>query len=244
MNDISKARCEALAAFCRQPGALFAAEELRWLEAHDEAMRIVVFRDVADRDYAAMVLARDMMARSRWAAPPAPPDTVDQALAAAPEVVERVFIDFDKQRTQGDEKRNPVDFFTPLVPKEKLNRDFATITALEGYSPAVELIKPMMRWYEDADGNFVEQFQTTGFDTRLWELYIFAMLVEAGYVLDRSVPIPDFQARNAFGEICIEATTVNLTRDAQGLPVPPPPLDTEEQIKQFQQVYFFFFFVV
>jgi len=237
MKDISKARFEALAAYCRQPGALFAAEELRWLEAHDEAMLIVVIRDVADRDYAAMVLARDMMDRYRWVEMTAFFDTVDQALAAAPEVVERVFIDFDKQRTQGDEKRNPVDFFTPLVPKEKLNRDFATITALEGYSPAVELIKPMMRWYEDADGNFVEQFQTTGFDTRLWELYIFAMLVEAGYVLDRSVPIPDFQARNAFGEICIEATTVNLTRDAQGQPVPPPPLDTEEQIKQFQQEY-------
>ena len=44
-------------------------------------------------------------------------DTVDQVLAAAPEVVERVFSDFDKQRTQGDEKRNPVDFFTPLIPK-------------------------------------------------------------------------------------------------------------------------------
>lgn len=237
MNDISKAHFEALAAYCRQPAALFAAEELRWLEAHNEAMLIVVIRDVADADYAAMVLARDMMDRYRWVEMTAFFDTVDQALAAAPEAVERVFSDFDKQRTQGDEKRNPVDFFTPLVPKEKLNRDFETITAIEGYSPAVELMKPMMRWYEDADGNFVEQFQTTGFDTRLWELYIFAMLVEAGYVLDRSVPIPDFYARNAFGEICVEATTVNPTRDAQGKPVPTPPLDTEEQIRLFQKEY-------
>ncbi|AJG17426.1 hypothetical protein [Cupriavidus basilensis] len=237
MNDISKARFEALAAYCRQPGALIAAEEIRWLEAHGEAMLIVIIRDVADGDYAAMVLARDLKERYRWVEMTPFFDTVDQALATAPEVVERVYADLDKQRTQGDEKGRPVDFFMPVVPKEKLNRDFATITALEGYSPAVDLMKPMMRWYEDADGNFVEQFQTTGFDTRLWELYIFAMLVEAGYVLDRSVAIPDFQARNAFGEICVEATTVNPSRDAQGQLVPPPPLDTEEQVKQFEQEY-------
>jgi hypothetical protein len=41
----------------------------------------------------------------------------------------------------------------------------------------------MMRWYEDADGNFVEQFQTTGFNARLWELYLFTTLVETGYGL-------------------------------------------------------------
>jgi hypothetical protein len=37
----------------------------------------------------------------------------------------------------------------------------------------------MMHWYEDPDGNFIEQFQTTGFDARLWELYLFAMFCEA-----------------------------------------------------------------
>ncbi|AXW62551.1 hypothetical protein CJO94_12125 [Ralstonia solanacearum] len=237
MNDISKVRFEALAAYCRQPYALIMAEEVRWLEAYDEAMLVVVIRDVADDDYAAIVLARDLKERYRWVEMTSFFDTVDQALAAALELVEHVHANFEKLRTQDDEKGKPIDFFTPVVPTEKLNRDFAAITAFEGYSPAVELMKPMMRWYEDADGNFVEQFQTTGFDTRLWELYIFAMLVEAGYVIDRSAAIPDFQARSAFGEICIEATTVNPSRDAKGQLIPTPPLDTEEQITHFRQEY-------
>lgn len=43
----------------------------------------------------------------------------------------------------------------------------------------------MMNWYEDVDGNFVEQFQSSAFDARLWELYLYAMFVELGYGFDR-----------------------------------------------------------
>jgi hypothetical protein len=98
-------------------------------------------------------------------------------------------------------------------------------------------MKPMMRWYEDVDGNFVEQFQTTAFDTRLWELYLFAMLVEAGYAFDKSFSMPDFCARSAFGEVCVEATTVNPSRNDQGELVPPPPLEELEQLEAFQRQY-------
>lgn len=237
MQDIKQVRFEALAAYCRQPGALIAAQEVRWLEAHDEAVLVVVIRDVTDGDYSAMLLARDLKERYRWVEMTKFFDTVDEALAAAPELVEKIYADFGKQRAQGDEKGKPVDFFTHIVAQDKLNRDFATISSLEGYSPAVELMKPMMRWYEDADGNFVEQFQTTGFDTRLWELYLFAALVEAGHVFDKTFAMPDFCARNAFGELCVEATTVNPSRNAAGELVPPPPLDTEEQMRDFQRHY-------
>lgn len=237
MQEISKVRFEALAAYCRQPGALIAAEEVRWLQAHDEAVLVVVIRDVTDGDYSAMLLARDLKERYRWVEMTAFFATVEEALSVAPELVEKIYGDFEKQRTQGDEKGKPVDFFTPVVAKEKLNRDFATVTSSEGYSPAVELMKPMMRWYEDADGNFVEQFQTTGFDTRLWELYLFAALVESRYIFDKTHAMPDFCARNAFGELCVEATTVNPSMTPTGEPVPPPPQDTEEEIQAFLRNY-------
>ncbi|MBS1229808.1 MAG: hypothetical protein H6R17_3085 [Proteobacteria bacterium] len=236
MQDIKQVRFEALAAYCRQPGALIAAEEVRWLEAYDEEVLIVVIRDVTDGDYSAMLLARDLKERYRWVEMTTFFETMDKALAAAPALAERIHSDFGKQ-AQGDERGKPVDFFTPIVAKEKLNRDFATISSLEGYSPAVELMKPMMRWYEDADGNFVEQFQTTGFDTRLWELYLFAALVESGYIFDKRFAMPDFCARNAFGELCVEATTVNPSRTRGGELVPPPPLDTDGQMQAFQRQY-------
>lgn len=237
MQDIKQVRFEALAAYCRQPYALIAAQEVRWLEAYDEEVLVVVIRDVTDGDYSAMLLSRDLKERYRWVEMTKFFETVDEALAEAPALAERIHADFGKQRAQGDEKGRPVEFFIPIVATEKLNRDFATINSLEGYSPAVELMKPMMRWYEDADGNFVEQFQTTGFDARLWELYLFAALVEAGYIFDKTFAMPDFCAQSAFGEVCVEATTVNPSRTPAGELVPPPPLDTEWQIKTFQRQY-------
>ncbi len=237
MLEISRVRFEALAAYCRQPGALIAAREVRWLQMHDEAVLIVVIRDVTDGDYSAMLLVKDLKDRFRWVHMTAFFETIEAALAEVPELVERIYGDLEKKRVQGDEKGKPMDFFTPIAPKERLNADFTTISTLEGYSPAVGLMRPMMRWYEDADGNFVEQFQTTGFDTRLWELYLFAVLVEAGYVFDKSVAVPDLQARNARGELCVEATTINPSRNKKGELVPPPPLEEPEQIEAFQQQY-------
>lgn len=237
MQEITRIRFEALAAYCRQPAALLTGDEVRWLQAHDEAILIVVVQDREDGDYAAMLLARDLKERYRWVHMTAFFKTIDGALAAAPELIESIYRDLEQERVQGDEKGKPVDFFTHVVPKEKLNSDFAAITSSEGYTPAVELIKPMMRWYEDADGNFVEQFQTTGFDARLWELYLFAALVEAGFIFDKAFPMPDFCAQNAFGKLCVEATTVNPSRNAKGELIPPPPLDTRDQILAFQRHY-------
>ena len=38
-----------------------------------------------------------------------------------------------------------------------------------------------MHYFQDVDGNFVQQFQSTGFDARLWELYLYALFTEQGY---------------------------------------------------------------
>ncbi|HQV12952.1 MAG TPA: hypothetical protein PKW52_16555, partial [Nitrospira sp.] len=164
-------------------------------------------------------------------------ESPDAALAAASPRLEAALADLDKQRIQGDEKGHSTDFFTPIVPQEKLHPDFVHLNTLEGYSPAKELIIPMMRWYEDADGNFIEQFQTTGFDARMWELYLFAMLVEAGFTLDRDHAIPDFSAKGLFGELCIEATTVNPTRGKSGAVVPPPEAESLERFLEIQLQY-------
>ena len=105
----------------------------------------------------------------------------------------------DEEHHQGHARPVPVDFFTPVVRKARLAQDFLTLTEQEGFSPARGIIEPMMRWYEDVDGNFVEQFQTSGFDARMWELYLFAALSEIGFTLDRTHPAPDFVAQGLAG---------------------------------------------
>ena len=237
MQKISKVRFEALGAYCRKPEAQLFAEEVGWFQERDEQLLITLIRDRSDDDFSSILLSRDIKKRYRWVGMTAFFSSSDEALKAADKEIEKVIANLEGESHQGDEKGRPVDFFTPVVKSEKLNRDFVSLTTQEGYSPAKDIIEPMMRWYEGADGNFIEQFQTTGFDARIWELYLFAMLVEAGYTLDRKEAIPDFSASGFFGDLCIEATTVNSTRDKQGAVVPPPPLDTEEQFLAFQREY-------
>jgi hypothetical protein len=237
MKTISQARFEALAGYCRKPETMHVAEEVQWLQVRNEEVLVVVIRDRADGDFSAILLARDLKLRYRWIDMTKFLKSPAAALAAASPRVEAALSDLDRKRMQGDEKGAPVDFFTPVVAQEKLHPDFVQLSTLEGYSPAKELIIPMMRWHEDADGNFIEQFQTTGFDARMWELYLFAMLVEVGYTLDRGQAIPDFNAKGIFGEFCVEATTVNPTRDKSGAIVRPPQAENKMQFLEILHQY-------
>ena len=137
---------------------------------------------------------------------------------------------------QGDEKGHPVDFFSFARPLKTLNSDFLQLAKLEAYSPAREIIKVMMRWYEDADGNFIEQFQTTGFDQRIWELYLFAVFTEMGYQLEQNEPIPDFICSGIMGSFAVEAVTVGPTRRGRTV-IDPPPLTSPGEIQTYLTQY-------
>jgi hypothetical protein len=89
---------------------------------------------------------------------------------------------------------------------------FAQLHSGEGFSPARGLIEAMMPYFEDIDGNFVEQFQSTAFDSRFWELYLFALLTEGGFVFDRQYQAPDFVCQGISQQVFVEAVTVNPSR--------------------------------
>ena len=234
LKPIGKLRFDALAGYCRRPETSLFSEEVEWYQTHDEIILIVVIKDFTDGDYAAIILGRDLKERYRFVRMTEFYDTQKEILENVSPVIDQVMADFDEERKQGDEKGKPVDFFTPTVADASLNADFKTITSLPGYSPALEIMKPMMRWYEDPDGNFIEQFQTTGFNTRLWELYLFAMLVEVPFAIAREYPVPDFLAGGPLGELSIEATSVNPS----GAPhLAPPPMETDAQRTDFLRNY-------
>ncbi|HEX2241084.1 MAG TPA: hypothetical protein VHJ82_08100 [Actinomycetota bacterium] len=226
MNEISKLRFDALASYARNPLAALLAKELRWFEFNDERLLAVVLLDT-DGEYSAVFMAKDMRERYRWVDQTPFFSSIDEALASVPEKAERILSDLEEQRKQGDDESAPVDFFEPVHGPERLNPAFVQLANQESLSPAREIIRPMMRWYEDIDGNFIEQFQTTGFHQRIWELYLFAAFNEVGSV-DQEHAVPDFVVQTLEGEFCVEATTVNPSQGAAGMPLPPPPTETPE----------------
>jgi len=72
----------------------------------------------------------------------------------------------------------------------------------------------------DRDPNFVEQLQTTGFDARLSELYLFTAFDAAGFDVGWEDEAPDFVLAGHGHEWAVEATTANPS--GGGLPPPLP----------------------
>ena len=70
--------------------------------------------------------------------------------------------------------------------------------------------------FVEKDGNFVEQFQTTGFNTRTFELYVSELLHSGGFVFEGKEPQPDFCVVKNGVRLAIECTTANPTDAGKG----------------------------
>lgn len=123
------------------------------------------------------------------------------------------------------------NLFEPIVPIHKLHPNFGNIRTWKSAEPAREMMNEIFQNFPDADGNFMEQFQTTGFDCRVFELYLFAYLSQSGYEVSREYDQPDFLVTNGGISVAIEATTVNPTLNRE-CPVEAKVLKnlTKEQI--------------
>lgn len=234
-----RVRFNALAGYCRQPGTTCTYQELGWFEKGQERVVGMLARDFTDNDFGGVVYGRDRRGRFRCIyVTPSFESSSLRAKVRLRHAMDQLCMLPDEAYYQGDEGTEPpLDFLTPQVPKERLNSIFRDLIEKETRIAARGIIGPMMKWYEDPDGNFVEQFQTTAFDARLWELYLFAMFRELGYAIDRSQAVPDFTCDGILGELAVEAVTINPSRDEAGAIIPGPALNNPDAIDAYLQDY-------
>ena len=204
----------------------------------DERLLGVVIIDLTDRDYNFVILARNKRGRFRCVDVGETYSTRRLAENALIQRMPEVHASKDIALEQGDEIRKPLDFFTPQLPNDRLHPNFLALFDGPAYSAAREVISEMANVFEEPDGNFVKDFQATGFNSRLWELYLFAALVEEGFKLDRSQAQPDFIATTGDErKVAIEATTVNPTIGDEGKPLDPPRPTSSEDLKKLRRDY-------
>lgn len=236
MQQISKLRFDALASYARHAAAAALATEIAWFEWAESGL-VATLQVDTDGEFSAVFMAPDLRERYRSVGMSAfhtePINAVVQLAEMGGALADRI----GEIREQGDESGEVVDFFASAVPAEKLHPDYERLATHAGYAPARALIEPMMRWHEDADGNFVEQFQTTGFDARMWELYLFAAITEAGLAISSEKSVPDFNLTGPLGDLCVEATTINPSKDHQGNAVEAPPRETDEERRVYVENY-------
>jgi hypothetical protein len=231
MEKLSPLRFDALAGYACTPFTLITADEREWFSEEQEKVLGVIVQDRADKDYVCVVMGRDRVGRyravhlSEWFL------RLRDARAAMPQILADWGAKDPAEFEQGDEPRQPMEFFRPRHPVERRHLGFRKLTEMEEYSPARGIMEAMMYSYKDPDGNFVEQFQSDGFNARFWELYLFALLAESRHSVNRDYPAPDFLCSGLLGQFFIEAVTTNPTmRNGRNV---EPVVRNDDELNQF-----------
>lgn len=113
-----------------------------------------------------------------------------------------------------------IDLFKPVVPESQLNVGFATVARQEHFAPARAMVNDVYETFEDVDGHFLKEFQTHGFDARIWELYLHAVFREMQFDV-KKLERPDFRLRRGGRDAYVEAVIAGSDRNA--LAAPPEP---------------------
>lgn len=98
------------------------------------------------------------------------------------------------------------DIFKHIVSDDKLNLTFRILEKHPPMSPAKKIIEAIAEEMNDNDGNFIQQFQTTGFNSRIWEMFLFKFVQENGFEIIEKHNRPDFNVKKDGVELFIEAS--------------------------------------
>ncbi len=108
------------------------------------------------------------------------------------------------------------DLFAALVSQDKLHPNFHKIMPQPGgedfHGPTRITLQESFDKLPKPDGNFIKDFQSTGFDGRVWELYLNEMFHSVGLGVQQPFNRPDFLLSNGIDEVWVEAVTANASQ--------------------------------
>lgn len=99
--------------------------------------------------------------------------------------------------------------FENIVTDDKLNAKFKLLQTAKQLNPAKLLIEEIASEMDDNDGNFIQQFQSTGFSSRLWEIFLFKFFKENGFSFNTTKNRPDFHVKKNNIDFFVEASLSN-----------------------------------
>lgn len=123
------------------------------------------------------------------------------------------------------------ELFVPVTSDARLHPSFREVARSRGHAPSRAMMQRAFSRMGDRDGNFVQQFQTDGFDARTWELYLHATFDALEFAIDLSHDAPDLLLEGRGLRWAVEATTANPS--ARGdRPVPDDPAERAEYLRE------------
>lgn len=215
-KDIRQISRRQFDAYCyvRAPFIRYNWKEFAWFEAFGKKLLGVLTKDLTDGDFNYVILGRDK--RKVFRAVDLGFnffDKQDEAKQALLTAFAKYEYDGKSIYEQGDEKKLTNEILVPKVSEDKLHPYFRLLTNEKRFESAKNLINEIVYTYVDVDGNYIRSFQTEGFNARLWELYLYVYLHNAGFKIDNRFKAPDYCISYFDQRVSIEAVTVNSSMD-------------------------------
>ena len=212
IQKLDPKRFNALAGHSRSPAAAYVSKELEWYRNEDESLLGVILLDIIDNDYVSIMMVPDEAGRYRCFKLKDSIPTLEDARTWIINTMKWYTGQGVKVCPQGDSSQG-VNLFDPITPIDKQHPYFTHLANNITFLSARTIINNMMPHFVDIDGNFVEQFQTSGFEARLWELYMNTYLVEEELFIDRTEDKPDFVVEKYGKTVAIEAVIVGRKKN-------------------------------
>lgn len=190
--------------FTREPFVQYFSKELEFYSNGNGGLLGLISLDLTDNDYYGCILSRDKSKQYRAELVVASLPTIEEARNWIDENMSNDSITFH------DNTHEYFDLFQDLNNEEKQHPYFKLLKSNIALSSALEAVKEVSYHYKDIDGNFIDQFQSeNGFDSRVWELFLFCFFREQFFSFKRNFNAPDYMVEKFNQEIAVEAVIVS-----------------------------------
>ena len=195
----------------RSPYAACMIKETDWFRVKGFNLLCFIAMDLIDNDFYAMVMAPNKFGQYAPLVFNCNFAKKQDAMKWMAGAIKKKILtnDFDVEAPD----HNYLDLFAVKVSQDKLNPSFWFLSNQPGYGSAKELLISLLSDFNDQDGNFVKDFQSTGFDSRMWEIYLTYFFKENDFVINHPSNRPDFCLEKYGFELFVEAVTVGRNKE-------------------------------
>lgn len=190
--------------FTREPFVQYFTKELEFYSNGNGGLLGLISLDLTDNDYYGCILSRDISKQYRAELIVASLPTIEEAREWINSQMESNSIVFH------DNKHQYFNIFGELSNYDKRHPNYILLRDSEALLSAKQVLSEISFHYKDIDGNFIDQFQSiNGFDSRIWELFLFCFFREQFFSFERKHESPDFIVEKLNEKIAIEAVIVS-----------------------------------
>lgn len=229
---ISRKLFNIYALFTREPFVQYFSKELEFYSNGNGGLLGLISLDLIDRDFYACILSRDSSKQYRAELVEASIPTIEEARKWIDEKMGSDSIVFH------DNEYEFFDLFDDVRKEDKQHPHFKLLKNSLALLSAKRVVEEISYHYKDIDGNFIDQFQSiNGFDSRVWELFLFCFFREQFFSFKRNSYAPDYMVEKFNNEIAVEAVIVSRKTEVDTFDY--KSLETvEERLKNEVPLYF------